>query len=200
MPRSKEQFKQITDQRRQSIYDAAVKLFAIKGYDSVSVDDITKASKCSHGLFYHYFNSKADLFTIVMNNIRQIWRDNTLKFDTYRDPIVIVKDASDFYLSFLNGDDYHAYILYLFLTFHLQKNLPEIPKTDIPPQERKYNSIPEVIEAGQKDGTFQEGDATELVRAYFACLQGLAYNRIFLGKKFKNISHDTLLNFFLKKA
>ena len=33
-----------------------------KGYDNATVDDIVKKAKCSHGLFYHYFKNKKEIF------------------------------------------------------------------------------------------------------------------------------------------
>jgi AcrR family transcriptional regulator len=38
------------------------KLFLANGYDKVSMNDLVKASGLSKGAFYHYFNSKEELF------------------------------------------------------------------------------------------------------------------------------------------
>ena len=53
MPKSQEQNKAIREKKRQDIKEKALRLFAIQGYDEVSVDDICKNAKCAHGLFYH---------------------------------------------------------------------------------------------------------------------------------------------------
>ena len=69
MPRTEEQNKLIKDRRRAKIVRAAIRVFSEKGYDKVAVDDITKAAKCSHGLFYHYFESKAEIMIAIFNEI-----------------------------------------------------------------------------------------------------------------------------------
>lgn len=51
---------------RQRILNVASKEFATKGYDGARVDDIMRLAKVSKNLIYHYFNSKEQLFIIVL--------------------------------------------------------------------------------------------------------------------------------------
>lgn len=200
MPRSKQDFKAITDERKQSILDSALRLFSLYGYDSISIDDITKASKCSHGLFYHYFSSKADLFHTLMELIHSKWEKEIEKLNLNQPPLSIIKDITNFYIEKLKQEDEDAYVLYLFLTFHLQKNLPEPLHKKDKDKKGPFKKIVEIVKQGQEDGVFEVGDPIEYVRAYFACLEGLAYNRIYLGKNvFKNIDAKIIINMLLKK-
>ncbi len=48
-------------QRRQEIYETALELFASKGFDNVTVDDITETVDIGKGTFFNYFPSKDDL-------------------------------------------------------------------------------------------------------------------------------------------
>ena len=66
MPRSPEQCAVIRDRRRNKILEKSLHLFALKGFDEVSVDDIMSATNCSHGLFYHYFSGKEDIYNALM--------------------------------------------------------------------------------------------------------------------------------------
>ncbi|WP_199620177.1 FAD-dependent oxidoreductase [Paenibacillus alkalitolerans] len=50
-----------TRKKRQLVIDTAIRLFAEKGYEQVSVDEIIAISGISKGTFYHYFSSKEDL-------------------------------------------------------------------------------------------------------------------------------------------
>lgn len=52
---------------KEKIFKDAIKLFAKFGYKNVSIKDICDKSKVSVGVFYHYFNSKADIITILLN-------------------------------------------------------------------------------------------------------------------------------------
>ena len=71
MPRTGEANALLKDERKESIMDAALRLFSISGYDTITINDITKAAHCSHGLFYHYFASKEELFHAIMEQTRK---------------------------------------------------------------------------------------------------------------------------------
>ena len=69
MPRTAEQNNAIKDKRREKILQSSLRVFANANYDKVAIDDINKASHCSHGLFYHYFVSKEAVFRYVCEEI-----------------------------------------------------------------------------------------------------------------------------------
>jgi AcrR family transcriptional regulator len=52
--------------RRNEILQAARKVFAVKGYDVATVDDVANAAELSKGTIYLYFKSKAELFLSTM--------------------------------------------------------------------------------------------------------------------------------------
>ncbi len=51
-----------THETRARILEAAVKVFATKGYHDANVDDIVGEAQTSKGAFYFYFPSKQDIF------------------------------------------------------------------------------------------------------------------------------------------
>lgn len=59
-------------QRR--LLDAAVAVFADRGYHAARVDDIVKAAKTSHGTFYLYFANKEELFTALAAEVAEQMR------------------------------------------------------------------------------------------------------------------------------
>lgn len=71
MPRSKQLNQHMRDKRRDSIIRKSLRLFAFNGYDALTVDGIADACRCSHGLFYHYFQSKELLFNAVVATYRR---------------------------------------------------------------------------------------------------------------------------------
>jgi len=54
---------------RDRILDAAVDVFARKGYHGAGVEDIVAASGTSKGAFYHYFASKQAIFLMLMDDL-----------------------------------------------------------------------------------------------------------------------------------
>lgn len=55
------------DERKRELLDISSKLFAEKGIDEISVNDIIKKANVAKGTFYHYFQSKQELIEQIMN-------------------------------------------------------------------------------------------------------------------------------------
>ncbi len=53
--------------RREQIVQAALSLYERKGIDRTSVKDMTDAAGITRSLFYHYFNSKEDVTSAVLD-------------------------------------------------------------------------------------------------------------------------------------
>jgi AcrR family transcriptional regulator len=66
MPRSKEQYDEIRKQKKQLIMDAALELFAEKGYHATSMSQVAKKAGISKGLAYNYFESKQEILDEIL--------------------------------------------------------------------------------------------------------------------------------------
>lgn len=65
-PRTKEQFEQIREEKKTLILDAALELFATKGYHNSTISKIAKKAKISKGLIYNYYSSKEEVLEAVL--------------------------------------------------------------------------------------------------------------------------------------
>ncbi len=63
------------DERRNEIIETASRLFAQKGYDKCSVNDILTAIGIAKGTFYHYFKSKEEVLDAVVGQATELIRD-----------------------------------------------------------------------------------------------------------------------------
>ncbi|WP_088011083.1 TetR/AcrR family transcriptional regulator [Gottfriedia acidiceleris] len=70
-PLNKEQFDQIRDQRSEQIKQAALKVFARRGYTGTKTSIIAKEAGISEGLIYRYFHSKEELFTTIVQELME---------------------------------------------------------------------------------------------------------------------------------
>lgn len=55
--------------RRSRLVAAALKLFSVRAYDSVYIDDIADEAGVAHGLVSYYFGSKRNLYVAALNQV-----------------------------------------------------------------------------------------------------------------------------------
>jgi TetR/AcrR family transcriptional regulator, fatty acid metabolism regulator protein len=58
--------------RRRALLDAAVRVFASKGYHTCRVGEIAREAGVAHGLLYHYFSSKEEVLETIL---RESWAE-----------------------------------------------------------------------------------------------------------------------------
>jgi AcrR family transcriptional regulator len=67
-PKTKQQFEEIRQQSKAAIMQAALELFAQRGFDATSISQIAKEAGISKGLMYNYFSSKEELLKAIVSN------------------------------------------------------------------------------------------------------------------------------------
>lgn len=87
--------KNITSRARQAeatrkrIYNTAIRLFKQYGYEQVSVSQIAKASNVGIGTFYHYFESKIELFMKIFVNVEDYFYEfKSVDYNTSPEEII----------------------------------------------------------------------------------------------------------------
>src|SRR4051795_7135698 len=56
-------------QRREEILDAANALFAERGYDEVSIEDIARTAGVTRGLVHHYFGGRNEVYLALVERL-----------------------------------------------------------------------------------------------------------------------------------
>lgn len=83
--RTKQQVEAIRQQRVMQILDAALDVFAHKGFHSATIADIAQKAGIAKGLLYHYYSSKEELLShIVINGMNNLIE----KFDENHDGVL----------------------------------------------------------------------------------------------------------------
>lgn len=141
------------EDREKNIISAAVRVFALNGYNSSKVSDITTEAKIAYGLFYHYFECKDDLLIKIFQNA---WRLLSNKID------IIMARTDD------PVERLRQVLVYLFNSYKFDRNLLKVLIMDVPRLEKfyekenlmlykePYNKISEIIEGGIKKGIFKK--------------------------------------------
>ena len=78
MPRTREQFSEMKDERRTAILKAALPLFSLG--QKVTIDMIADKAKCSHGIVYHYYKNVDQILEKLLKASTYVeLRENLLK-------------------------------------------------------------------------------------------------------------------------
>ena len=158
------------EQRRQLIIAKALELFVKKGYRETKVSDIAKAANMSTGLMFHYFESKEQLYEeLVRIGVEGTKMPGRMEIAT---PV-------DYFSGFLNMLFPYAsqqpWVLQMFvLMFQARRGdgAPEHIK-ELAMQVDQVEQSAKIIEMGQKQGCFREGDPLALAYAFWSSVQGI---------------------------
>lgn len=197
MPRTPAQNKAIRDAAKTKILKSALRLFAINGFDDVTIDDIMSDTGCAHGLFYHYFRSKEDVFNELVR----------IKEQKYHDLLIPRKEAmeagglkgleilANYCEKVISASDEAAYfvrigaIRHYTVTTYNEALLGEDP----------YPFLLKLVEQGQKDGTVRLGEPCEIANMFVDFANGAMYRRIWEGReKFCTVHSESIMRIFTK--
>ena len=198
MPKTKEQFEQIRNERINQILQSALYLFVMKGYDAVNLDEVTKEANCSHGLLYHYFKGKDELYVEVVNKIViPYMAEITKNIDFNQKAKFVIHDLLNTVLKRIGAvDDKNSWNIYLFLNIHLQKTLFVKNKNE---KTKEFIKFLELVKRGQEEGDFNSNNAEEIAVSVLSTIKGLAYTRIHIGyKRFHCPNSDIIMRMLYK--
>lgn len=207
MPKSEKQLNQLKESRRREIAIAGLKVFCEKGYDATTVDDIMKKANCSHGLFYHYFGSKKEIFDEVMK-IKHESRDSELKQKVEeekccKNKLKIIIETMFFNMKNDENFPYH-YFFFLSRCFSHKEKGETMHKKN-PDRKPLIFVLEEIILEGQKNGEFStKYSAKEFSSLLISIIQGATLGYVIAPKDIQNKIQppkvDLILDVFMKEA
>jgi AcrR family transcriptional regulator len=135
------------------IVENGMRLFSERGFDSVTVEQITQAAEVAKGTFYTYFSVKSDIIVEQFWEIDRYYReyaDRNLR--RYRSPELQLRAftrAQMRYVRDVIGND-NLKILYVNQTLHSGHD-----KVILSPERQWYRIITGIIAGGQSSGVFR---------------------------------------------
>jgi AcrR family transcriptional regulator len=170
-PLNAEQLKQIRDKRKEQIMNAALKVFARRGFIGAKTNMIAKEAGLSEGLLYKYFKSKDEIFVSLVQlavDESMVAFKNVHQFPG--SPLEQLRTLSKHILDEENQDG--------FLLIHqtrIGEGIPEEAKRLMEHHStKKYTEqLVPLFKKGQELGEFIEGDPSELASCYLKVLSGL---------------------------
>ena len=92
-PRTKEQFEEIRESRKEQIMQAALELFASEGYAHCSIARLAEHAGISKGLMYNYFESKEQLLSAILEKGMHLIIE---LFDPNHDGVITSEELENF--------------------------------------------------------------------------------------------------------
>lgn len=170
-PLNEEQLHQIRDERKEQIMRAAIKVFSRRGIFGTKMSMIASEAGVSHGLLYHYFKSKDELFiTLVQWSMEEA---RLALSEIYNVPGTPLEKITLLTSMILQEDDNTHFML-----------IQQARTSDGVPEEAKriiesysihgfVDQLMPLFEAGQDAGEIASGDLRELAACYLSVLSGL---------------------------
>ena len=90
-------------ERRDQILDTANTLFAERGYEGVSIDDIAKEAGITRGLIHHYFGGRKEVYIALLERLETI-REEELRPPVGRSARARVADSVSRWLDWTEAD------------------------------------------------------------------------------------------------
>ncbi|MBO5927323.1 MAG: TetR/AcrR family transcriptional regulator [Clostridia bacterium] len=196
--------------RKREITEAALKVFCEKGFEATTIDDISKKAKCSHGLFYHYFKTKKELYNSVLEianaeKISKLWAEINATENYVEKLKIFLTDT----FNSVKKDEIFSYFFYFTITrrYHFKESniIPPKPLENIKEGKLKpmLFALIDLFRNGQEKGYFsKKGTPEEYATILNNIINGTIVNYIITPKKFiKNLptpNVDLILDFFSK--
>ena len=151
-------------QTRERIFIEAMRLFAERGFDRVTVADITEAADVGKGTFFTHFPSKRDVFRYLGEQVSEVMVDAAAKEGTVEERLHRVMQAAG---QWLEAHPEPAQQMAKARAF----TLSDLGSAN---QQRLQQALAEILAEGQKRGEMREAPIADAVMAlqcsYFACV------------------------------
>jgi AcrR family transcriptional regulator len=201
MPRTIEQNAKIKEARKNQILDKAAKLFALDGYARVTIDDIVAETGCSHGLFYHYFSSKEDVYTSLRKRMSgeeyanyHIPKDEINGKRGYEALQIIVNKA----VATMDAPDNIIYYGLILSSENSSNSSLPCDKGDVSYNEL-FKNLVALIKDGQDEGKVRVGNPEAMARVFIDFCYGAMHRRSLEGQDtFKKFTSEDIMNIFDK--
>ncbi|TVY04192.1 TetR/AcrR family transcriptional regulator [Cohnella terricola] len=161
----------VHDERRSQIKKAALKVFALRGLANTKMSMIAEEAGVSQGLSYRYFESKEELFTLL---VQEALEEAQAAIQNIRSLSVSpTEQIKGLTLRML--DDSHKHFFMLLQHAQSTDDIPLKAKQMLErysPNETIEYLVP-IFRKGQENGEFCEGDPFRMLFLYFSVVTGL---------------------------
>jgi AcrR family transcriptional regulator len=149
--------------KRRTILDAAVRVFARRGFHGCRVSDIADEAGVAYGLVYHYFDSKEEVLDTLFLERWELLLAAISAVDTRQD--LAARDKLHEVASFIIDSYRYDPELMTVIIVEVTRAANSFGRTHLDKIREAYDGIAEIVRKAQDEGTF-----TSSVTSQFAAL------------------------------
>jgi len=197
-PRNEEQNEAVKDERREQILSAALRAFASRGFAATKIGDIAARAGLSHGLVYHYFKSKEEIFHALLKRAMHTSTQTLIDIEAAPlPPVEKVRQAAKHILESIENFKDSAYYFLIVAHASVMENAAAEYKELLGSSAVSVQAMARILSAGQRSGEIRDGDAVGMAYTFFAALLGLALYKL-SARDFKTPDPEILVNMVKK--
>ena len=151
--------------KRRMILDAAIHVFARKGFHHCRVSDVADEAGVAYGLVYHYFDSKEEILNTLFTERWQLMLDAIVAVDARED--IDAREKLYGVASFIIDSYRHEPELMKVIIVEVTRAANTFGRLHLPKIREAYTLIADIVESARQEGTFKSEITPEFAAMCF---------------------------------
>jgi TetR/AcrR family fatty acid metabolism transcriptional regulator len=150
--------------KRRLILDAAIRVFAERGFHHCRVSDVADEAGVAYGLVYHYFGSKEEILNQVFSERWQLMLDAIAQIDRQELP---AREKLYAVASFIIDSYHHEPDLMKVIIVEVTRAANTFGRDHLEKIREAYAMIAAIVESARADGSFKEDISADFAAMCF---------------------------------
>jgi TetR/AcrR family transcriptional regulator, fatty acid metabolism regulator protein len=151
--------------KRRLILDAAIRVFADKGFHHCRVSDVADEAGVAYGLVYHYFDSKEEILNQLFIERWQLMLDAIVAIDEKQD--APARDKLYMVASFIIDSYRHEPQLMKVIIVEVTRAANTFGQLHLAKIREAYELIAQIVEQARRDGSFKSDISADFAAMCF---------------------------------
>ncbi|MEA2374937.1 MAG: TetR/AcrR family transcriptional regulator, fatty acid metabolism regulator protein [Thermoleophilaceae bacterium] len=151
--------------KRRLILDAAIHVFADKGFHHCRVSDVADEAGVAYGLVYHYFDSKEEILNRLFTERWQLMLDAIVEIDERQD--IAAREKLYMVASFIIDSYRYEPELMKVIIVEVTRAANTFGRLHLPKIREAYDLIAGIVDNARQDGSFKSDISAEFAAMCF---------------------------------
>jgi TetR/AcrR family transcriptional regulator, fatty acid metabolism regulator protein len=151
--------------KRRLILDAAIRVFARRGFHACRVSDVADEAGVAYGLVYHYFDSKEEILNTLFQERWQLMLDAIVEIDRTTDGSA--REKLYLVASFIIDSYRHEPDLMKVIIVEVTRAANSFGREHLATIRKAYGLIADIVEQARQDGSFKADISAEFAAMCF---------------------------------